>query len=388
MPAFLPRALCSLALALALASPAQASPQKKAAKLADKAEHAMADKGDPGRAVDLASRALELDPRQPKALGVMALTHFVVAGMVGGADAQMLLGEGQRYLNVLMQVDPSSPYIEWCLNAASGLLVSPLLPEPVVDCPAEAVARFDAAEERFARGDIGGAAPLYEEALAQCPAAPKWWTYYGDTYFSKGDYVQARAQYARALEASPCYWPALRFTADAYLKEGDLERAHDYAVAAVACNPDYGMGWSYLASVQESRGQPLSWLDVQKPPLPQEGEALSVSVDGGGPFGGTAGLVWGLARLNQDPGAPADPLGRERAATRAVIEMLRGGDGAALQAPDMALWRLLAEADAAGMLDEAILVLLLDEALVPQLLEMQAQEPTRIPTFIDRFLAP
>jgi hypothetical protein len=56
--------------------------------------------------------------------------------------------------------------------------------------------------------------------------------------------------------------------------------------------------------------------------------------------------------------------------------------------PDYALWRLLDAAEREGYLDEAIFILMLDEALVPEFLEYREAHLHRLSDYVERHLAP
>ena len=82
-----------------------------------------------------------------------------------------------------------------------------------------------------------------------------------------------------------------------------------------------------------------------------------------------ASFVPGSSRLDQ-----------ERAAVRAAVQYV--AEQQQQQHPGMELWQLLAEAQESGQTDEAILVLMLDEALVEEFLAYREQNLDRLTDFV------
>jgi tetratricopeptide (TPR) repeat protein len=385
---------CVLIALFALCGDAFAGAEEKAAKLSKKAVIALMEEQDPARALDLASKALNKNPDDPNALGVAAVVFIGAASAAQGEDRAELLSTGGDLLEQLRATTPDSPW----LGLASQLYVEVVggvnmaLVQPVeVSCPAEAVAAFNSAEERFARSDYSQAKPFYERAVGLCPENAHYKVMYGDAFFSLGDIPSARAQYDLALAQSPHDWQALRFRGDSFAKEGDLPRARQDAIASVAANVTYGFGWSYLEGLQRQTGGAFHYVQVEKPAriTGSETEPPVIVID--------QTTVWpmhyavaSLAALNRfsDANGAVDALEAERFAVRMTIQALQGVDPAALDQPQNTLWRLFAEADAVGYLDEAIFVLWLDAALVPAYLAHRDAHRDRIEAYISLYLAP
>ena len=91
---------------------------------------------------------------------------------------------------------------------------------------------------------------------------------------------------------------------------------------------------------------------------------------------------------SSDLAAP-DPLGKRREAVTTTLSWL--ADGRLGETPERAglrAWKLLAHAQTDGYLDEAILLVLLDKELLPELKLRQASQMERLTGFVASQIAP
>jgi tetratricopeptide (TPR) repeat protein len=299
------------------------------------------DHGDVAAAVKYATKALAKDPSNADALYARGMALWTVATYGGMGDASAAyLQQSRRDLQQLIQVEPGSIRS----TVARGLLSAhqATLPEPDYRCPADSVAKFQAADQAFALGDRATARAGYEAALEGCPGNATWWAYHGDTAFDAGDIAGALADYEHALTVDPCNWMAHRFAADAMLRQGDGAGALIHQVAAVQCNPGYEIGWTALGGVSASlRPFPpvgtQAWAAYSEAKLHGEGTALERTVS----------AVRGVAATNADP-----------------------------------FWAALAAADASGQLEPAVFVMLLDDELIAEYPAWLADHPGELATWV------
>lgn len=318
---------------------------------------------------------------------------FLSAAMhAEGEDRAKLISTAEGVFEHLRVTSPNSewvPLVGQVYAQTVGGNRAALIKGPEVRCSPEAVAAYNSAEERFARREFTQAKPFYERAVNLCPENPLYKVMYGDAFFMLGDIPTARVQYNLALAADPNDWTALRFRADSYLKEGDYTRARTDAIASVAANVTYGFGWNYLRGVQQQTGGGFHYVEVLKPALPvgaDPNKPTLVVSDLGTMNYQLARMT--VERLRPSESAPVGPLDLEREAVRLTIQTLVARDPNLLLAPEHTIWRLFAEADAAGYLDEAIFVLWLDESLVPAYLAHRDAHRDRIEEYISLYLAP
>ena len=301
--------------------------------------------GDLVAAAKLATRVLANNPNQPDALYVRGMTvTSVLAYGQAGDESPSLHAIADQDLRHFLQVEPNS------LRASivrSVLGVGTTLPDPVYDCTPEARAQFAQADNAFATGQTAKARRGYEQALALCPGNATWWVDRGDTFFTAGDLQAALADYEHAISIDACNWQAQRFASDALLRLDEPAQAIIHQVRAVSCNPGYEIGWSALSSTLQAIGGHL--------------------VRPARPVGTRSWEVFAKARV----AATGSALERSRAAVRAAT-----ADGTG------PFWTMLADADSADRLDEAIFVLLLDDALLAEFPSWQAQHPKALEAFV------
>ena len=369
----------AIAAALLLSGAAWAgSASVKAWRLADEAETARV-AGDLDGALRLADRALSLDEGVHLAHATRGL-----ALLSRGDDLAGALSELAR----AAELNPNPEAAAALRGLVATFSQTELLDLPSVRCTDQAEAWADQAEERLIARDDEGAQEAWAMALDACPATGRWWVWYGDVSFLAGDDQRALDLYAHALRLDPCDWQANRVAAHALLRSGQDELATAASIRAVACNPDYDLGWRSLDRVVARRGGDLARVEVDKPVFrsPDQGQpAVSLPTTDVPAWTMYATVRASLENMDahesmalQALDVSTSALARDRAAVRAVLGSDLG------QGP---VWALLDEADATGQLDEAILVLLLEESLLPEYLAMRDADLARLERYIrDRLI--
>ncbi|MCB9742619.1 MAG: tetratricopeptide repeat protein [Alphaproteobacteria bacterium] len=378
-----------LLLLLLLPPPAEAATPRqtrRAAKLADDAEQAFAD-GELSRAYRHSTRAIELDEGNALAYQVRGVTLLVASEQPDNPMADEQRQEAELMLRICAELDPVGPVGALARDLIARIEARGLIAEPSPECSAEATAALEQAEAAFQAQALDEAHQHYQRALALCPGAVPWYTWYGDVWFAQRDFEKAVDLYQQSLDLDPCFWPAHRFIADARAHQGRMDQALEEAARAVACNPSYGFGWTFLDALAMRAGGVSLRVDVDKPailPTPEGAELLLPNEQHQAPgFRGGIGLLYATAKVSA--GDTLSPLQRERAAVRQVLVFVRQS-AAELPDEDLAIWALLAQADAEGYLDEAIFVLLLDEDLLPEFLEYRDRNLERLVRYVRSYL--
>ncbi|MCB9793066.1 MAG: tetratricopeptide repeat protein [Alphaproteobacteria bacterium] len=377
-----------LLLLLTLSAADAASPRqaRRSDKLAVAAEQAFSE-GELNEAYRRSTKAIDLDETNALAYQVRGVTLLVASEAPENPLADEQRQEAELMLRICSELDPSGPVGGLARDLIARIEARGLIAEPSPECSAEAHAALDAAEAAFQSQDLLEAERQYEQALALCPDAVPWYTWYGDVWFAQRDFEHAIELYQKSIDLDPCFWPAHRFIADARAHQGRMDEALEDAARAVACNPSYGFGWSFLDALAIRAGGVSLRVDTDKPtilPTPDGAELLLPDGQRQAPgFQGGIGLLYATAKVGA--GDTLTPLQRERAAVRQVLMFVRQS---ADQLPDedLALWALLAQADAEGYLDEAIFVLLLDEDLLPEFLEYRERNLDRLVRYVRRYL--
>jgi tetratricopeptide (TPR) repeat protein len=418
-----PQLLLAVALVLALvAPPAAAKRAKKTKKKANAAEtevlaetpsadslgaagQAAYEAGDLETAFTAVQQALSIDPDHAAALRIRGriLLDVGIAGQYeGDPRSSEMIFQGLTDLQRSLELEPTGPEAEAVSELLLLLSGNSLFPDPQVDCPEDAEAALSEAEAHFGHGELAEAAEDYERALAGCPDNATWWMYYGDVFFLQEDYTGALLKFERALELEPCHWRAHRFASDTHHRLGDLPRTYRSALLSVACNPTYEKGWDYLGQTLTNYGGTLRRVTVDWPAAPAMGE--------GGPVitlpqpdddsdeaarEGALMLVYALARVPIDDETRAlSPLEMEQRAVEMGLSFLAEDKAAGEQAPApserpmLRAWQLLGAADRDGYLVEAMLMMRLDEALLPEFLAHRETHLDRLLRYTAIHLAP
>lgn len=350
-----------LSAALLLVSLALAGSPEKAQALAIKADH-LQQSGDPIGAYKASSKALAMDPDNVLALEVQGsiLWYAAQASQASSDQQAALMAMARTDLQRVIALQPDSVLASLARSMIGDVPLS--LPEPSVVCSPASQTAIDDAEAAFQKHDIDSAKAYYKAATDACPKNPTWLAWYGDAYYAAGDLPGALALYERALSVSPCYWVAHRFAADALAQLGRDDEGFDHAVRAVACNPAYDIGWTFLAGYTRQRGGRFDRPNAPKP----TGSIAAVAGADEAALEATAWSAW--SQIRYDAGRDKQTaLARERDAVRAGIAAI-GADGSSADyaRPGLAVWPMLARADAKGELDAALFVLLPDAELLAE----------------------
>lgn len=379
--------LLLLALCLLLPTASQAAPKTKeerAARLAGKATE-LREAGRYAPAKRKIDRALKLDPNNAEA--------WANQGLLMLAGAQMLQGEPELAAAALelsvfsmekvLELEPDGKWAPLARQVVSTLgQRAPLLSEPVVVCSDAAEARLAEAEAAFAARDWAQAEIGYRAALKDCPGRPQTWLYLGDVYFGLGHMDKALEMYDESLARAPCFWSAHRFKGDALARSGEPEEALISFVLAVSCNPHYAMGWDFLNGwVAQSGG---SVMHVERLPVavgvPQAIDQIELP-EGLSEVGSALALGYTLAVLADGEFTPLERRTQALAITLEILAELEAG-GHELPPAEQPFWRAAARARDADQLDLFVLVVLLDEELVPVLVERQETALGDIASFV------
>ncbi len=373
MPRALP--LLALLLSLLLPTPADAAPKTKeerATRIAAKA-HELREAGRLAPSGRKTERALKLDPDNVDAWANKGLLMLSGAQLLQDEPelAAMAIELSVEAMAKVLELDPDSEWAPLARQVVSTLGRAPLLREPSVVCSDEAEAWLARAEEGFVVRDWDKAEEGYRASLELCPGRPQTWLYLGDVYFGRGQFQEAIAMYDESLARAPCFWSAHRFKGDALSRVGQADEALLSFVLAVSCNPDYAMGWDFLGRVVEA-GDGVILLPSQVP-LPTGGaqplDEIVVRTDLSELASATA-LGYSLA-LHVE--GDFTPLQRRVQALETALAILQEAQsqGHQLLPEERLFWDVAAKARDTGQLESFVLVLLLDEEIVPDLLARQ-----------------
>ncbi|MFH1467448.1 MAG: tetratricopeptide repeat protein [Pseudomonadota bacterium] len=353
--------------------------------------------GDRATAELLVAKALAADPDAVDAL--MLHARFLLDTAHNDPDQEHKVALYQAALadyQHVLEVDPG--------HAFAGAAITNLLQELGLageavategpECPPEAEAAFEEAENAFSAGRWADAEAAYLRATEACPVEPTYWTYLGDARFARGDLAGAEAGYRHAIEVDPCFWVAHRFLGDVRYKQGDMAGAWDSSLRAVACNPTYAMGWASVQQLAGMRGLSIadpgvdwSQVDIEMP----EGVLMMEMPEGKGAEAEQAGMALTVYRMGRmafplkDP--DISPMELERQRILIAVEAL-GDDAltASYRDPFLQVLQLHARAAEAGLLDASIYTLHITEPLVPEFMAWRTDHVAEMERFIGEFI--
>jgi len=269
-----------------------------------------------------------------------------------------------------------------------------LFPDTLTGCSAESLEALDSAEEEFARGRFDASLPDYRRAVEGCPQSATMRVAFADAFYSRGDFRQAREEFRAAIERDPWNRAAWRYLSDTEQKLANSYAAWEAAMFAVLSDPLYEMGWVTLGHNIAGGPAALGRVRIDKPYVNIEKgspvihmvivEPRTNGTDVDGPlwsgYATMAALVF--------PDTPGKShLEIERARVNGVLETY------GRSVPDPAtsrrgFWDLMADAEAAGFLDEAIYVHLMDNSMATEYAAFRTAHRERLVEFMKRMVAP
>ncbi|HXC50526.1 MAG TPA: tetratricopeptide repeat protein [Candidatus Limnocylindrales bacterium] len=293
-----------------------------------------------------------------------------------------------KYLQQAIETEPRSEGAAFARDTLAEMYGARLYPDMVTSCPRSAQQAFANAEEQFGKGNFDAAIPLYQSAVADCPASAPMRVSLADAYFARGDHDKARGMFREAIAIDPWNRAAWRYLSDAENRLGNRTAAWEAALFAVLSDPDYQMGW---VTLDYCSAKPIERIYVVKPRLARTNDGKITinipSVDPTYPDAEAGRLAWisyGVL-LNLPVVAVESRLDRER---RLVLRALDAYQEIGLDKGKKAspLWDELKSANAAGFLDEAIFVRLIDKELAPDYAEFRNTHRARLIEYMKRFV--
>jgi tetratricopeptide (TPR) repeat protein len=394
--------LAALPFALA-AQPAPASSAPSADGLLGQATEAM-QKGDLTNALQLLNRAVELAPESVPVRMKRMMFLSVIQGRAGDESQNRALADLLRDdLQTIARLAPDEREGGIARDSLAQLAGRKLFPPPVVSCPDNAARELGQAETLLGSERVRESIAHYRKAAELCPDDPVYWIHYGDAHFVLGELDEARRLYGKGLEKAPWYGPGHRFLADALAKSGDWEGGYHEAVLAVLSDPTYEAGWLTLRDFITGRNGTWNRAYGEKPSVKRDAKGgitlgLNPGKEGDPKPDSMLWMSYGLAKSatylppqpekgkggEKKPAAPAlSPLEREKKTVASVLQ-IRGEAG---ESPSR-FWDMMARANQAGFLEEAIYLHLLDADLLPGYLNFRDKSRERLVRYVETVLAP
>ena len=331
------------------------------------------------------------DARFQRASYLMWLSSVVVAD-----QAEQFRERARQDLVFLATHEPDSRVAGIARDTLAEFMGRQLFPERKPECSEEAMTVLSLANRHFQSGALEEALATYTVAAELCPAEAILWVYVANTNYSLDRVEASREHFRKALSLDPWSKQAHRFLADAEWQVGEAETALREAVLAVISDPTYEAGWASLRDMASQSGRAFHRVYRQKLGLGINAEADKVDLALPEGLDDTAKAIWlvyGMSRAAElrerglDQPDP-DPLASERRAVEAALDQLPQPEGTAPARSADPFWDVMRTARDGGFLDEAILIHLIDEDLVPAFKGRRESQPERMIEYIEELLIP
>jgi tetratricopeptide (TPR) repeat protein len=320
--------------------------------------------------------AIEADPTDSDVRLQRAHFFEALSVIVVPSDKPKFEARAQLDYEHIAEADPDSLVAGIARDGLTRLAGKALIEPKRVSCP-------DAAQSAHAHGDAlygarryEDAAVEYEKATAGCPNDAVYWVDFADAYYVMGNYVRAKELFVKALSVDPWTREAHRFLSDTELQLQNGEEAVHHLVLAVVSDPIYEAGWSALRTYADAMGR--KWNRVYGDRRADPGNA-----------DGMAWTAYGEAKssvLVTDP-KPASALAIEREAVKSALKAARAVEANTSQKPG-AFWSMMARAERAGFLDEAIFIHMLDEASAAEYPAFREKHAERLVAYLETVILP
>lgn len=384
--------------------------------------------GDATGALRLFNQAVDLSRGEPRIVLERAMFLEQVLPYVADEQAAAIKTQARSDYQQAATVDPDSIAAGIARDGLARIDGQRWFVVPDATCDRAALDAFRQAEKLFSASRYDEAIASYASATEACPESAEILVSFADAYFATGRYEQAAEIFEQALTVAPWHRSGHRFFADTLAR---LDRPGDglvEAALAVVSDPTYEAAWGSLRSFAEGLGGTFGRVYGARGTVTvgegdDGGTAVTISLptadestaddhgsaaDGDDVAAGpdedddevdadTVGwLMYGISKSLALTGTATDDAtgdGGEAVDTavgtapRDAFEIERDAAEAALDGFDDGadadgFWGMMARAQTAGYLDEAIYLHLMDEQLVEPYLAFREQHAERLTTYL------
>jgi tetratricopeptide (TPR) repeat protein len=267
--------------------------------------------------------------------------------------------------------DPDSLIAGIARDGLTRLAGDPLIDVKRVVCPEPATEAHALADSLYGAHRFADAAEEYEKATAGCPDDAAWWVDFADSYYVQEDYGRAKELFVKALSIDPWNREAHRFLSDTEAHLGNTGIAGHELVLAVVSDPIYEAAWSALKTYAAATGRKWNRVYGDRKAEPGNGDEAS----------------WVAYRATKAGARDAHPesasaLEIEREAVKAALRMARQAEVRTSKEPGP-FWSMMARAEHAGFLDEAIFMHMLDAQLAAQYPEFRETNAEKLASYLE-----
>jgi tetratricopeptide (TPR) repeat protein len=316
------------------------------------------------------NEAIDAEPKDNDAR--LQRAHFLemLAVIVVPSDKAEFKMRAQSDYEQIAANDPDSVIAGMARDGLTRLAGGSLFAPKRVTCPK------DAAEARARASSLAGArrfpeaAVEFEKAAAGCPEDVTTWVSFADSYYDMDDFGRAKELFVKALSVDPWNREAHRYLSDTELQLKNIDGAVHQLVLAVLSDPTYEAGWAALRSYTDAMDR--KWNRVYGDRRERPGHADGASWE-------VYEAVKAKAR-DAHPGS-GSALAIEREAVKAALQKARATESANAPGPG-SFWSMMARADQAGFLDEAIFIHMPDAQLAAEYPAFREANAERLASYL------
>jgi len=299
--------------------------------------------------------------------------HFLemLSTIVVPEDKDEFEASAQSDYEHIAAADPDSLAAGMARDGLTRLAGASLIEVRRVACPKPATEAHARADALYGARRYADAALAYERATAGCPDNAAWWVDFADSYYVLEEYEKAEELFVKALSVDPWNREAHRFLSDTEVQLNNGESAIHEMVLAVASDPIYEVGWSALKAYAAAVGR--KWNRVYGNSRAEPGSA-----------GAAAWAAYGTAKAKAREAHPesASALAIERQAVKTALKTAHETEARASKGPGP-FWSMMARAENAGFLDEAIFIHMLDPALAAEYPAFREKNADRLALYLE-----
>jgi tetratricopeptide (TPR) repeat protein len=299
--------------------------------------------------------------------------HFfeVLSALVIPADRAKFRQFAQEDYEEIAESDPDALIAGVARDGLTRLAGEEFLEVKTVECPEPAIEVHARGESLYGARRYADAIAAYEKATAGCPEAAAWWVDFADSHYVVADYRRAKELFVKAIAVDPWNREAHRFLADTDLQLGDAESALHELVLTVVSDPMYEAGWSALRLYGTALGRKWRRVYGNRGAEPRGADAA-------------AWVAYLNAKADGREGSMS-ALAVERAAVKSALAAARATEPGPSKVTGP-FWAMMARAEQAGYLDEAIFIHLLDAGLAGEYPAFREKHAQRLATYLETMI--
>lgn len=403
-------------------------------------------KKDYNGAMQLFNDAVEACPNNAEIRIERGYFFEIMSSMVIEDDREMFKDIARDDYTFVARHDPDNGLAYIARDSLARLEGRILFEEKYTPCPGDAMREFDQAEKLFALRREREALPHYESASSLCPESARILVFHAHAYSVLQEFDRAQEIFKKAIALDPWNKMGHRYLARVEYMLGNKEEALREAALAVISDPAYEAGWSSILLISkwmerswhrvygekpvfekkysedrvltirvmlpsadyedETGTEEKSGKDRTKPTVevivPSSGEHESddekaeSDLVGWMGYGVTRGGVYtGSITEHDENGDPVlrevdpdtmTPFEIEKTSVKSALQIMHELDPESKK--NAPFWSMMARAEKAGFLDEAIFLHMIDKDLVPEYLEFREKNVERLITYILTLIIP